>query len=63
MGALRGAMGNLVRLKPGQVGNGGLSAAHGVLYLLRPTDMAKLAHMEHEYMYGLTGLLVGLASI
>lgn len=45
----RGAMGNLVKLKTGEKGNAGLTAAHGVLHLLKPVDMAKLCHMEHEY--------------
>ena len=43
-------MGNLMQLGPGEAGNAGLSAAHGVLHLLQPMDMAKLCHMEHEYM-------------
>ncbi|KAK9803101.1 hypothetical protein WJX73_002766 [Symbiochloris irregularis] len=46
----RGAMGNLVKLKTGEAGNAGLTAAHGVLHLLKPVDMAKLCYMEHEYM-------------
>lgn len=48
-GTARGAMGNLVQLQPGEGGNAGLANAHGVLHLLKPVDMAKLTHMEHEY--------------
>ena len=45
----RGAMGSIEPLAPGQLGNAGLPAAHCVMHLLRPVDMAKLTHMEHEY--------------
>lgn len=45
-------MGSLMKLKDGENGPDGLPAAHGVLHLLQPVDMAKLTHMEHEYMCG-----------
>lgn len=42
-------MGNVVRLKEGSTGPGGLNAAHGVLHRLTSHDFALLTGMEHEY--------------
>lgn len=48
--ALRGAMGNLVRID-GAAGAAaeGAPHVHGVLHRLTPAEYAKLANMEHEY--------------
>ena len=44
-------MGNLVRVAEGEAAPSGMDAVHGVVHRLKPADMAKLAHLEHEYRY------------
>lgn len=51
---LRGAMGNLERLRPGD----DAPHVHGVLHLLSPADFGKLANCEHEYRWAGWGCCV-----
>lgn len=45
----RGGFGNLVALRDGERAPSGLTAVHGVVHRLRPSDFATLTNMEHEY--------------
>ena len=44
-------MGNIVQLKPGQIGSGGFKESHGVAHRIQAEDFARLTAMEHEYRY------------
>ena len=44
-------MGNIRQLAPGEVAPSGLPDVHGVAHRLKPSDVAKLTDMEHEYRW------------